>query len=262
MDHLLAIRVFARVVEAGNFTRAAESLRMPKATVTKLVQNLEAHLRLKLLQRTTRRVSVTADGAAYYERTHRLLNELEEIESGFAHARSAPRGRLRVDVAAAIARLILLPALPSFHGRCPGILIDLGVTDRPVDLIGDNVDCAILCGPIADSSLVARRIGHLSWVTCATPAYLERHGVPRHPKDLERGFPLISYVSALTGLGMMQTLRYMAQPHLDRGALVPVLSDWDPNPMPVHVVYPPGRHLSAKLRAFVDWLGEPFRNVR
>lgn len=299
MDHLTAIRVFARVVEAGNFTRAADSLRMPKATVTKLVQHLEGHLRVKLLQRTTRRVTVTPEGAAYYERTHRLLNELEEVESGLAHAQATPRGGLRVGVSAAIARLILLPALPSFHARYPGIVLDLGITDRPFDLIGDQVDCAIRCGEAADSSLVGRRIGSLSWVTCATPAYLEQYGVPQHPRDLERGYPLVSYLSALTGrpaglrfkrgeeqlevagqsvlvldecearviagrtgLGLIQTLRYLAQPDLDRGELVPVLAEWEPEPMPVHVLHPPGRHLSAKLRAFVDWSAEPFRGVR
>ena len=146
MDHLLAIRVFARVVEAGNFTRAADSLRLPRATVTRQVQMLEKHLRVKLLQRTTRQVTVTPDGAAYYERTQRLMTELDEIESGLARAQSAPKGRLRVDVSAAIARRVLLPALPSFRSRYPDILVDLGVTDRQSDLIGDNVDGAIRCG--------------------------------------------------------------------------------------------------------------------
>ena len=296
MDHqLLAMRVFARVVEAGNFTKAAESLKMPNATVTKLVQGLEAHLGVKLLQRTTRRVTVTPDGAAYYERTSRLLNELEDIESSMAHAQASPRGRLRVDVSAVIARYILIPALPQFHERYPDVQIDLGVTDRVIDLIGENVDCVLRGGPIVDESLVAKRVAEFCFLTCAAPAYLARHGAPTHPRDLENDHHVVSYcaartgrhmpfdfskdgerievtgryalsvnegnayiAAALAGLGVVQTFACMAHAHIERGELVPVLTDWQTDALPLYVVYPPNRHQSARLRAFVEWVSALF----
>jgi DNA-binding transcriptional LysR family regulator len=143
MDQLLAIRVFSRVVEAGNFTKAADSLRMPKATVSKLVQTLEAHLGVQLLQRTTRRVAVTPDGAAYFEKGARVVKELEDIDASFSAARLRPRGHLRVDLGSSVASRLLVPALPDFLARYPEIRMDLGVSDREIDLIGDNVDCVI-----------------------------------------------------------------------------------------------------------------------
>lgn len=297
MDHhLLAIRVFARVVEAGTFTKAAEVLKMPNSTVTKLIQNLEDHLRVKLLNRTTRRVTVTTEGAAYYERITRVLNEVDDIEASVTNTQACPRGRLRIDVGSSIANRILIPALPSFYARYPDIQIDLGVSDRPVDLISDNVDCVIRGGQLTDQSLIARRIGELPFVTCASPAYLERHGVPQHPSDLENGNHTIAgyffagsgrfapfdfnrngerieiqgpYVVAvnesnahlavgLAGLGVIQAFVFMAQQHIANGELVPVLQDWVSEPCPFYVVYPPNRHLSAKLRVFVDWVAELF----
>ncbi|MDL9997008.1 LysR family transcriptional regulator [Variovorax sp. J22P240] len=295
MDQIAAMRVFARVVEAGTFTRAADSLQMPKPSVTKLVQQLEAHLRVKLLQRTTRRVTVTPEGAAYYERTSRVLAELEDIESDLTHAQASPRGRLRVDIGSSLANRILIPALPQFHARYPDIQLELGVSDRPVDLIGDGVDCVIRGGALMDQSLVARRVAQLPYVSCATPDYLKRQGMPNEPADLMNGHRVVSYFSSLTGrpfplryvrgeetfeinghtavavnestahvttilsgLGMAQTFAFMAKPYLDSGELVEVLPGWEPPPHPVYVVYPPNRHLSAKLRAFVDWVVEVF----
>ncbi|MDM0048354.1 LysR family transcriptional regulator [Variovorax sp. J22R115] len=295
MDQIAAMRVFARVVEAGTFTRAADSLQMPKPSVTKLVQQLEAHLRVKLLQRTTRRVTVTPEGAAYYERTSRVLAELEDIESDLTHAQASPRGRLRVDIGSSLANRILIPALPQFHARYPDIQLELGVSDRPVDLIGDGVDCVIRGGALMDQSLVARRVAQLPYVSCATPDYLKRHGMPNEPADLMNGHRVVSYFSSLTGrpfplryvrgeetfeinghtavavnestahvttilsgLGMAQTFAFMAKPYLDSGELVEVLPGWEPPPHPVYVVYPPNRNLSAKLRAFVDWVVEVF----
>ena len=296
MDQITAMRVFARVVEAGTFTRAADSLQMPKPTVTKMVQQLETHLRVKLLQRTTRRVTVTPEGAAYYERTARVLAELEDIESDLTNAQANPRGRLRVDVGSSLANMILIPQLPTFHARYPEIELEIGVSDRPVNLIGDAVDCVIRAGELTDQSLVARRIATLPFVTCATPAYLERHGVPKTPADLGDGtHRVVGYFSSLsnrpiplrygrgeerieihghtvvgvnestahlsamlTGMGVAQTFDVMAAPYLASGALVEVLKDWAPEPYPLHVVYPTNRHLSAKLRVFVDWAVELF----
>jgi DNA-binding transcriptional LysR family regulator len=291
MDQLLAMRAFSRVVEAGSFTRAADSLDMPNATMSKLVQELEAHLGVRLLQRTTRRVTVTPEGQDYYAKATRILRDLEDIDSSFSVARSNPRGRLRVDVGGLPARNVLIPLLSDFIARYPDIRIDLGVSDRPVDLISDNVDCVIRGGPLDDSSLIARHIGDAVMVTCATPKYLKQFGVPAYPEELKNGHKLISYLSpqngkampfrferdgdrieiqaqrhiginesnahlaaSIAGLGIVQTFAYAANPAIRDGSLVEILKKWRPPPYPFHVVYPNNRHVTHRLRAFVDWL--------
>ncbi len=295
MDQIQAMRVFARVVEAGSFTRAADSLNIPKGTVTKQIQALEARVRVKLLNRTTRRVTVTPDGAAYYERASRLLNDLDDLESSMTNAQASPSGRLRIDVGSSTASDILIPALSDFFARFPDIQLELGVSDRIVDMITDNVDCVIRAGDITDQSLVARRIGSLPFVSVASPAYLKRYGVPQHPNDLDKRHRVVGYFSGntrrmypdeynkdgerieidghysiavnennahthavLAGLGVSQMVTFLAQPLLDSGALVQVLPEWTREPIPIYVVYPPNRHLSAKVRAFVDWTAELF----
>lgn len=295
MDQLLAIRAFGRVVEAGNFTRAADSLDMPNATISKLVQELEAHLGVKLLQRTTRRVTVTPEGQDYYEKTTRVLADLEDIDTGFAIARSKPRGHLRIDIGSSTARDVLIPALPEFLERFPEIRIDLGVSDRSVDLISDSVDCVIRGGVLAESSLVAKTIGHAEMLTCASPSYLKRYGVPAYPEELKNGHRLIAYVSTSTGraipfrferdgmkseikiehwiglnesnahvaageagLGIIQTFAYCTRQALKSGELIEVLKDWRPSKFPFHVVYPQNRHLTHRLRVFINWLAEAF----
>lgn len=298
MDQIQSMRVFARVVESGSFTKAAESLAMPKGSATKLVQQLETRLKVKLLHRTTRRVTVTADGAAYYERASRLLNDLDELEGALTQSQANPSGRLRVDVGAAVASLIIIPALPEFYRRYPDIQLDLGVGDRPVDLVGDNVDCVIRGGEVTEPSLVARRIANLALITVATPAYLAQHGTPLHPLELEQGHSMINYFSprtgrpypnifekdgerielagrykvsvnesnanlaaVLAGLGLSQAVRFAVTPYLATGELVQVLGDWTHPPIPIYVVYPPNRHLSARVRAFVEWTAELFAKV-
>ena len=296
MDQLLALRVFVRIAEAGAFSKAADALGVPRPTASKLVQDLERHLQVKLLQRTTRRVSVTPEGVAYYERAVRLLGDLAEMDEGAAGARVQPRGRLRVDIGSSLANLILIPALGDFRARYPDIQVDLGVSDRPVDLIGEGVDCVIRGGELADTSLVARRIANLDYVTCASPAYLAAHGVPARPADLltpahtvagyfsslsGKAFPLYfqrgeeqvvvqaptgvavnestAHLSVLlAGLGVGLTFRFMAAPHLASGALTAVLTDWTRERHPMHLVYPSSRHLNAKLRVFADWVAEVF----
>jgi DNA-binding transcriptional LysR family regulator len=295
MDQLQAIRAFARVVEAGSFTRAADSLDMPNATLSKQVQELEAHLGIKLLQRTTRRVSVTPEGSDYYEKTARILKDLEDIDTSFNISRSKPRGHLRVDIGSSTASDVLIPALPDFLERYPDIRIDLGVSDRSVDLISDNVDCVIRGGALDASSLVARTIGQAEMVTCATPDYLKQFGVPAYPDELKNGHKLVSYVSSqngravpfrferegekleikvehrfgvnesnahlaagLAGLGIIQTFSYAAGPAIRDGRLVEVLKKWKPSAYPFHVVYPQNRHLTHRLRVFIDWLVEIF----
>lgn len=299
MDQLQAIRAFARVVEAGNFTRAADSLEMPNATLSKLVQELEAHLGVRLLQRTTRRVTVTPEVRDYYDKTARILRDLEDIDTSFNSVRSHPRGQLRIDVGGSTASDVLIPALPEFMARYPDIRIDLGVSDRPVDLISDNVDCVIRGGPLDNSSLIARQIGAATLLTCATPAYLKAFGTPAYPDELKNGHRLVSYLSpqtgrafplrferdgekceikvdhrigvnesnahlaaGLAGLGIIQTFSYALESALKSGALVEILRPWRPAPYPFHVVYPQNRHVTHRLRVFIDWLLESFpKNV-
>lgn len=211
MDQLLALRVFVRIAESGAFSKAADSMNIPRPTVTKLMQDLERHLGTKLLHRTTRRVSVTSEGAAYYERATRVISDLDDMDESTAHARAQPRGRIRVDIGSVLANMILIPALPSFHALYPELHIDLGVSDRPIDLIGEGVDCVIRGGELADTSLVARRLADLDWVTCASPSYLAVRGVPTHPSELMHpepaakdktsvpGHAIVGYFSSLTG---------------------------------------------------------------
>ncbi|MDB6001870.1 MAG: LysR family transcriptional regulator, partial [Rhizobacter sp.] len=297
MDQIHTMRIFVRVVEAGTLTRAADSLDLPKSTVTKHIQALESRLKVKLLNRNTRRVTVTPDGAAYFERAARLLNDFDDIEASMTNAQKAPTGRLRIDVTSSTASLIILPALATFCDRYPDIQVDLGVSDRAIDLIADNVDCVIRGGELTDQSLVARRIGNLGFVTVASPAYLKRHGTPDHPDDIEKRHRVVSYFSGstrrvyphefirgderiehpgnyrvsvnegnaqmaavLSGFGISQCLAFVAEPLIESGQLVRVLPEWTRPPIPVHVVYPPNRHLSAKVRAFVDWTVDLFAN--
>lgn len=292
MDRFDAMQAFARVVETGSFTKAAETLHMSRSTVTQLVQQLEARLRVRLLNRTTRQVNVTADGAAYYERVVRLLADMDDAETSLSDASTAPRGRLRVDVPSPFARMILVPALPAFHARYPEIQLDLGVSDRRVDLIGENVDCVVRGGTITDQSLIARHVGDLQLGVHASPAYLARMGTPAHPRELEdthhrivgflwasTGKPLPyamrraderlraqgryvvalddgnAYLAAgLAGLGVLWLPHYMARPHVAAGELVTLFEGWTMDPMPMHVAFPPNRHVSAKLRVFIDWV--------
>lgn len=292
MDRLQAMSVFVRVVDSGGFTRAAELLRMPKATVTTLVQQLESHLGVKLLNRTTRRVSVTADGAAYYERCVRILAEVEDTETVLRRTHGAVSGRLRVDVPASFGRRVLMPALPDFVRRYPDVRLEVGCGDRPVDLLEEGVDCVVRGGDPGDESLVARRVGQLEFIACATPAYLAEYGVPEHPRELARHrcvnyfssktgriFPWDftrdgerielmldgpvaandgeAYLAAgLAGLGVFLAVTADVESPLAAGRLRRVLADWRTDPLPMFVMYPQNRHLSAKVRAFVDWVAD------
>ncbi|WP_341991194.1 LysR substrate-binding domain-containing protein [Azorhizobium sp. AG788] len=297
MDQLAAMRGFVKVAEVGSFSKAALVLDVPKPSLTKQIQTLEAHLATKLLNRTTRRVTVTPDGAAYYERALRLLSDLDELDGAMAQSQATPKGRLRVDVSPSLASSIIVPAVPAFHARYPDIQIDLSVTDRPVDLLAENVDCVVRAGTLTDLSLVARRVGDMQLRTAAAPAYLARHGMPATPADLEReSHRVVGYLNARTGrthpfsfydssgaeidilghhalavndgnvymtaaligLGVIQVPTFMLNTHLQSGALVPVLGDWAVPSMPLHVVYPPNRHLSNRLRVFVDWISGLF----
>ncbi len=294
MDRFDAMQAFARVVEAGSFTKAADTLHMSKTTVTQLVQQLEARLRVKLLNRTTRKVNVTADGAVYYERVLQLLADMDDAETSLSSAATLPRGRLRVDVPSPLASMILVPALPAFYARYPDIQIDMGVSDRIVDMIDENVDCVVRGGELTDQSLMARRVGDLPLGVFAAPSYLARVGTPVHPQDLENSHHRIvgflwartgkpvpyamrkhleslqikgryalavddgnAYLAAgLAGLGVLWLPTYMSQAFVDRGELVPLFEDWSLDPMPLYVAFPPNRHISLKLRVFIEWVAE------
>lgn len=294
MNKLQAMEVFVQVVDAGGFTRAAENLQMPKATVSTLVQSLEQTLAVKLLHRTTRQVHVTTDGAAYYERCLRILSDVKEAEESLSNNRLSPSGRLRIDVSTGLANNLLIPKLPEFFARYPDIRLDMGCGDRPVDLIEEGVDLAIRGGALPDSGLIARRLGMLEFVTCASPAYIAKRGRPNHPSDLAH-HQCVNYFSSVTGkvhdwdfsrdgetlniptpaclavndstvytsagvtgLGIVQLVTMVAEPLIASGQMEPILPEWTTAPLPVNAVYPQNRHLSAKVRVFVEWVADLF----
>ncbi|AOI60269.1 LysR family transcriptional regulator [Burkholderia diffusa] len=294
MDHLQAMRIFARVAHLGSFTKAAEQLQLPRPTVSNAVQYLEKHLSVRLLQRTTRRVALTAEGATYYERCTRLLADLDDAETLFDDAGAAPRGVIRVDLPERFALNKVIPALPDFHARYPDLRVVLSTTDRFVDLVADGIDCAVRVGVLSDTSLVARRVGEMAQINCASPAYLARYGTPRSPDDLP-DHVAVGYFSSrtgreldweyadmdsgtlqtvkmrsvvavnssqaylaccLAGLGLIQAPRDGLASLLEDGSLVEVLPEWHAAPLPVSVVFPNGRHLAPRVRIFVDWLAQ------
>lgn len=294
MDRIAAMTVFVRVVEAGTFTKAADTLNLPNATVTRLIQGLEEELKIRLLHRTTRSVTVTPEGAAYYERVVRLLAELADIESSAKQSLATPSGRVRVEAAVGLAALVIVPALGEFYAAYPKVEIDLGAGNRAADLVAEGIDCAIRVGELTDQFLVGRRIGEFQFCTCATPQFLDSHGRPAVPDDL-RSFPTIGLMSsqagrplpfryakgteelqlslthrlvvndtnsyaaaAMSGLGIVQVPTYCVHEALRDGRLVGLLDDWLTGTIPVNVIYPPNRYLSAKVRVFIDWVVELF----
>jgi LysR family transcriptional regulator for bpeEF and oprC len=297
MNKLQAMEVFVHVVDTGSFTRAADQMQLPKATVSTLIQTLETTLAVKLLNRTTRQINVTADGAAYYERCLRILSDVRDAEEALSRNRASPSGRLRVDAPTNMSSAMIIPALPDFFQRYPDIELELGCSDRQIDLIEEGVDCAVRGGNLNDSTLIARRVGVIDFVTCASPDYLNRYGRPAHPRDLERhrcvnffssktgklymwdftrdgeridmalpGNIAVNdsnaYIAAgLAGLGIMQMGQSTIAPYLAQGRFEVLLPEWSIDPLPVHVVYPQNRHLSAKVRVFVEWIAELFADT-
>lgn len=290
MDRLNAMLVFTRIVELGGFAKAADSLKMPRASVTVLIKQLESHLGVQLLHRTTRQVSPTLDGAAYYQRCVRLLCDLEESEGLFRGAQ--PKGTLRVEMPSGVGRLVVFPALSEFTDRYPQIELEIGLSDRPVDLIREGIDCVIRGGLTLDDSLVARPLVQMEQITCASPGYLAKHGVPRSLDDLD-GHRMVEYFSSasgkrygleflvgdqvrlinlpkqvsvnsaqgyiaacVAGYGLVQSPRYHLAQQLRDGHLQEVLSDCSAPRLALTVLYPPHRQLSPRLRVFVDWLVE------
>jgi len=294
MNKLQAMEVFTRIVETGAMSRAAEGLGIPKATVTTSIQQLERALGLKLLNRTTRKVTVTADGAAYYQHCVAILAQIRETEEALTQHHDAPSGRLRVEVPTLMARLVIVPALANFFALYPSIDIQLGCSERRSDLVEDGIDCAVWSGELDGGALIARRVGLLYLGTCASPGYLQSHGQPTHPDQLAKhrcinhfsprtgkNFDWVfakdgirvqtslqgciavddenCYVAAAeAGLGVAQIPAFVLKEAMERGAMQLVLGDWFAEPAPLHVVYPENRHLSRKVRVFVDWVAELF----
>ena len=299
MDRIDEMRVFARVAETRSFKQAASDLGLPRSTVTEAVKRLEARLGVRLLDRTTRVVVPTLDGAAFHRRCLAIVAEVEDVEAAFRGGR--PEGRLHVNMHGIVARLLVLPRLSDFLERYPGIDLVLSDSDRLVDLLREGVDCVIRAGDPADSDLIARRLGSFEEVTCASPGYLERHGTPRSLEDLDgndgEDHRMIGYFSTAThgllpleftvgerlvekhlpasitvtggatlveagrlGYGLFQAPRYHMQADLAAGRLIEVLPDHPPAPTPVSALYPRDRQLSPRLRVWLDWLaGIEFR---
>ena len=297
MDRFDAMRLFTRIVELGSFTQAAHDLGYPKASVTLAIKQLEARLHVRLLQRTTRQVTPTLDGQAYYQRCVRLLADLEETESVFTSAAQQPAGKLRIDMHSTLGMHFVMPVLDQFCARHPLITLEIGMGDRLVDLVREGVDCVLRVGELSDSSMVARRLALLELVTCASPAYLAAHGTPRTMAELA-GHRAVNFFSAQTGkvwpfdfkvdgqrhsvalpgsvsvnnadayhaccragLGLIQAPRYHLEQALAAGELVEVLAAKRPDPLPVSVLYPHHRQLSPRVRVFADWVASLFDGV-
>ncbi|AQW31170.1 LysR family transcriptional regulator [Ralstonia syzygii subsp. celebesensis] len=289
---LEAMQIFVRVAELASFTRAAESLGIPKPAASVAVQQLETLLGTRLLHRTTRKVQLTQDGRAFFERSQDLLADMEELQTMFRQSPQALRGRLRVDMPVGVARKIVIPALPAFLDAHPQLEIELSSTDRRVDLVREGFDCVLRIGTLGDSSLIARPLGQLPQMNCASPAYLARYGMPRSLDDLDH-HRIVHYVQTLgtkapgweyrvdgrtayrpmqgvvtvstaesyeaacqAGLGMIQAPVSGLAPQIARGELVEVLPQYRPAPMPVSLVYPNRRNLPVRVQVFMTWVTE------
>ena len=294
MDRIQAMQIFIRVAEAGSFVRGAETLSLPSSTVTSTIKNLEKYLQVRLLNRTTRRVSLTPEGLQYLAQCREILALIEHTEASLADSNRRPRGRLRVDMPGGIAHFIVLPNLKDFYRLHPDIYLMIGVSDRQVDLVQEGVDCVIRTGELTDSTLVARPLGRFRWLTCASPDYLREYGIPETPEALSqhraihyfsgsgrrtnelrfiRGAEAFSvpvegdtavnetglYIRlCLEGFGLAQLAENVISKNLQQGKLVEVLADWQPPSVPVTMLYPHQRFLSPAVRAFADWVAGLF----
>jgi LysR family transcriptional regulator for bpeEF and oprC len=297
MDRLKAMQVFVRIVEANSYTKAAETLDLPRAALTATIKKLEAFLGTQLLQRTTRRLSLTPDGAVYFRQCLEILQAVEQAEGAFrGQAAGQPRGKLRVELPGTFGRLALMPHMGEFCRAYPEIELVVSLSERVRDLTEEGADCALRIGALQDSAMIGRQLGSMGFVTCASPAYLAAHGTPQVWSEIRehRGILHFSGLTgrpydwdfmvdgsvvttevrsvisvndaeasvscALQGLGLAQTARYQVRPHLRSGALVEVLADTPPTPMPISLLYPQGRMSSPRLRVFADWLAALLRD--
>jgi DNA-binding transcriptional LysR family regulator len=293
MDRFESMRIFTRVVEGSSFTTASAALGISTSMVSQHIKQLEERLGARLLNRTTRRMSLTEVGRAYYDRCKRLLSDLEEAEAAVGRMQVAPRGELRVNATPVFGVLHLAPAVAEFTARFPSISVEVMLSDRIVDLVDEGIDVAIRVEPLSDSSLVTRRLASCRMVICGTPAYLKKHGMPRTPVDLANHncltFTGASYMrawqfvsskaealevplkgnlrsnnaavllwAAQEGQGLVGLPTYMVGDALQSGRLKTVLDDYAAPSLTIRAVYPHSRHLSAKVRTFVDFLATRF----
>jgi DNA-binding transcriptional LysR family regulator len=293
MDRLAAMQAFVHVVEAGSFVRGAEKLGASTSSTSRLIADLETHLGARLLNRTTRKLSLTETGQAYYERCIQLLADIDEAETVASAAAAAPTGRLKLTCPYNLLAQPIAPALAEFSRQHPQVSFDVTVADRVIDLVDEGFDLAVRIGAPGSEQLVARRLGATQLVACASPAYLDRRGAPRTPAELAQHSALTyAYVStpflwtfsdgegqlhevrvagplhansgelllaaAVAGMGIVFEPDFVVAPHLARGVLTRVLEDFAGPRLDVWAVYPSRRHLSAKVRAFVTFLGEVF----
>jgi DNA-binding transcriptional LysR family regulator len=292
VDRLDALQLFIRIVEQGSFSRAADMLAVPRASATHAIKELETRLGTRLLERSTRHVRPTLDGQAYYERCVQVLSDLDDAEAAFGHMAASPRGMLRVDMSGSQAARVVLPRIGEFHAAYPDIELMLSSGDRLVDLVREGVDVVIRAGMPRDVDLVARKLGEMAQVVCASPDYLESAGTPLHPAELSshravrffassgnadypfeldvdgqrQRFDVGGWLSvndaetyslaALRGCGLIQVPRFHVEQELREGRLVEVLADWNSPAMPVTALYPYRRQLSPRVRVFVEWLME------
>ncbi|MBP2315809.1 LysR family transcriptional regulator [Azospirillum soli] len=292
MDRLDDMLAFIKVVDSKSFTAAAERLNLSKSVVSRRIAELENRLGARLLNRTTRKLSLTEVGQAYYDRCTRILADLEEAEQAVADLHAAPRGRLRVNAPVSFGILHLAPAVAEFLERYPSIEIEMDLNDRYVDLIDEGYDLAVRIGRLRDSSLIAKRLAPNRQVVCASPAYLEKHGTPQTPEELSNHNCLI-YTNvptaeqwqfrvgdqtrnvrvsgslranngdllreaAIAGVGIIVMPTFLCGDALAKGELQCLLLDYYATESNVYAVYPQNRHLSPKVRAFVDFLAERF----
>lgn len=289
MNMIEAMEIYVAVVEQGSYTRAAESLRLHRPALSKAIQNLEQELNVQLLHRTTRKIHVTPEGEEFYGRCKQLLADLSDTVAWFSPDRP-PRGKLRVDVPVTLAKAFIIPSLPRFRALYPEIELILGSSDHQVDLIAEGIDCAVRLGELESSSLIARRIGTVSMVTCAAPSYLEQYGTPITFEGLADHFAVNFLIDhrrqimpwkfktggetlsvtlksgivvddseaflccGLAGLGILQGLRPSLQPHIESGELIEILPDLQTIPKPVSLLLTDRKYRSPKVRAFMDWL--------
>lgn len=292
MDRLASMEVFVRVAEVKGFTEASRRLGLSKSSVSKHVAALENHLGVRLLNRTTRRLSLTEAGVDYYECCRRIAGDIEAAEESVTRLHTEPRGHLKVNAPMSFGRLHLAPAIPEFLARYPHVTVEMSMDDRIVDLIEEGFDLAVRITRLEDSSLIARRIASTRRIVCASPDYLTKHGVPRRPADLAQHNCLIySYspagdrwrfsgpdgdhtvrvngnfransgdalcAAALDGLGIMTIPDFIAGEDLRAGNLRAVMEDYHLPEIPIQAVYPHQRHVTAKLRVFIDYLVERF----
>lgn len=292
MDKIHAMQLFIRVAELESFSRAADTLGLPKGSVSRQIQALENLLGTQLLHRTTRRVSLTQDGMVYYERAKDLLANLDELDGLFQHDPASISGRLRVDMPVGVARNLIIPKLPAFLQQYPGIELELSSSDRLVDVVREGFDCVVRVGTLKDSGLIARPLGKLSIVNCASPDYLTRFGYPQNLDDLAshavihysvnlgtrpQGFEFFNgdtthriktggiltvnstetyQAACLAGLGIIQVPRVGVREALRAKKLIEILPQYRAEAMPVSLIYPHRRNLSRRVHLFMEWLTE------